>query len=204
MKRRTFVKTCVIDTVSIPMPGNADERAMLVYMCEEEKLARDVYRVMFDRWGTRVFGDFTRSEERRMAIVEDRLGHHRVPDPLMDDATGAFANTDLANTYLELVAWGMKSEKDAFMVGAYVEERDIIELQHSIEVTTHPDLLEMYARLMRGSRNHLRVFVDLLENRGYVYQAQLMHQPEVDTIAGLPIVRAGSSYSGLDLNRAAF
>ena len=224
MRRRTFIKSGITGAAVAMAPAaiaeqgrekggmaggvvplrSEDERAMLVYMCEEEKLARDLYRVMFDRWGTPLFGRISNSEECHMAKVEGRLGYHQVPDPVQDDARGAFSNTNLANTYLELVDWGMKSEKDAFMVGAWVEERDLLDLQYSIAVSRQPDLLAMYGQLMRGSRNHLRAFVQQLENLGYVYQAQLMKQPEVDAIVNSPIERGRARRSESEFHRAVF
>ena len=223
MKRRAFIKSGIsgvaglaISTAVIAEQGSGkghgkgrfsllsseEERAMLVHMCEEEKLARDVYRVMFDRWGSQVFSKISNAEERRMAALEGRLGYYRVPDPIPDDATGAFSSTPLANTYLELVDWGMKSEKDAFMVGAYVEERDILDLKHSIRLSQQPDLLALYGRLMRGSRNHLRAFVHQLENLGYVYQEQLMEQSEVDAIVDSPVELGGFMRHGPDMHIA--
>jgi hypothetical protein len=210
MKRRTFIKTGVTGAVSLAMGqviaagkkrgkardtqdivplSAAEEIEMLVFMREEEKLARDVYRVLFEQWGIKVFKNISRSEEQHMAALAGRLSYYQVPDPIVDDSTGAFVDTGLATAYLDLTEWGMKSREDAFMVGAYIEELDILDLQHSIAVSVHDDLVAVYEELMKGSRNHLRAFVRQIENLGIVYQAQLMDQADVDEIVNTPLER---------------
>lgn len=210
MKRRTFIKTGVTGAASLAMgkvalaakgPGKdrstqnivplsaAEEVEMLTFMREEEKLARDVYRVLFEQWGTKVFKNISRSEEEHMSALAGRLSYYQVPDPIVDDSTGAFVDTGLATAYLDLTEWGMKSKEDAFMVGAYIEELDILDLQHSIAVSVHDDLVAVYEELMKGSRNHLRAYVGKIEDLGIVYQAQLMEQADVDEIVDTPLER---------------
>lgn len=210
MKRRAFIKTGVTGAAFMAMGqvavaknaklkgqraqnivplSAAEEVEMLVFMREEEKLARDVYRVMFEQWKTRIFTNISKSEEAHMAALAGRLSYYQVPDPIVDDSTGAFVDTGLAAAYLELTEWGMKSKDDAFMVGGYIEELDILDLQHSIAVSVHDDLIAVYEELMRGSRNHLRAYVGQIENRGIVYEAQLMDQQEVDDIVNTPLER---------------
>ena len=75
------------------------------------------------------------------------------------------------------------------MVGGYIEELDILDLQHSIAVSVHDDLIAVYEELMKGSRNHLRAYVGQIENLGIVYEAQLMEQQEVDDIVNTPLER---------------
>jgi len=175
--------------VPVSVTLSNEEAAMLTFMREEEKLARDVYRVLFDRWNKRVFSNISNSEQRHMDSLAGRLSYYRLPDPVVDNSTGAFVDTDLATAYLGLTEWGMQSLEDAFMVGAYIEELDILDLQHAMAVSTHADLDAVYEELMRGSRNHLRAFVSQIENLGIVYKAQLMEQQDVDDIVNSPLER---------------
>ena len=46
-----------------------EEKAGLLFMRKEEKLARDVYLVLFDKWGLRVFENIAQSEQRHMDAV---------------------------------------------------------------------------------------------------------------------------------------
>jgi len=211
MKRRSFIKSGITGVATLAMGQKAmaaakgqgkgrdaqnfvpltavEEMDMLTFMREEEKLARDVYRVMFEQWGKRVFRNISKAEEEHMEALAGRLSYYQVPDPIVDDATGAFVDIGLATAYLELTEWGMKSMEDALMVGGYIEELDILDLQHSIAVSTHADLIRVYEELMRGSRNHLRAFVGQIETLGIVYEAQLMDQQEVDDIVNAPLER---------------
>ena len=153
-----------------------EETATLTFMREEEKLARDVYRTLYDQWTNRVFTNISASEQQHMDALADRLSFYRIADPVGDDYTGAFTNTDLAGLYLTLTEQGQVSLLDALMVGALIEELDIQDLQHAIDESTHADLDLVYEELMRGSRNHLRAFVGQIEHLGVVYKAQLLTQ----------------------------
>ena len=58
-------------------PLSAAERAGLIYMYEEEKLARDVYNALYDKWKLPVFRNIASSEETHMesiALLLDRYG----------------------------------------------------------------------------------------------------------------------------------
>ena len=77
-------------------------------------------------------------------------------DPVTDDTVGAFETEDFAQLYDQLTEKGMESLEAAFMVGGLIEELDILDLQRAIEESDHPDVIQAYENLMRGSRNHLR------------------------------------------------
>ncbi len=53
------------------------------------------------------------------------------------------------------------------MVGAYVEETDIrdINAHKSYVSEDHQDIISTYDKLLCGSRNHLRAFVEQIESR---------------------------------------
>ena len=166
------------------LPLEYEEEQSLLFMREEEKLARDVYLTFYEEWGKPVFSNIAQSEQTHTDAVAEKIEKYGLPDPVVDDTVGIFVNSFLLEKYYELVAKGQLSELDALMVGAFIEELDIIDLQESIEVTDETDLIELYSNLMRGSRNHLRAFVALIEEAtGEDYEAQLLDQDEVDAIA---------------------
>jgi hypothetical protein len=176
--------------VAVSMSLSQEEMSNLEFMREEEKLARDVYRVLYDQWGKPVFSNISSSEQSHMDALLGKINFYRLSDPVVDDSTGAFVNTDLAGAYLSLTGWGMTSLEDALRVGAYIEELDILDLQHAIEGSSHADLDATYEKLMRGSRNHMRAFVGAIENMGITYTAKLMDQPDVDEIVDInPVIK---------------
>ena len=175
------------DSDEILLPLDYEEEQSLLFMREEEKLARDVYLTFYEEWGKPVFANIAESEQTHTDAVAEKIEQYGLPDPVVDDTVGIFVNSFLLEKYYELVAKGQLSELDALMVGAFIEELDIIDLQESIEKTDEADIEELYSNLMRGSRNHLRAFVELIEEAtGENYEAQLLGQDEVDAITDSP------------------
>jgi hypothetical protein len=130
----------------------------LVFMREEEKLARDVYRTLYNRWNMSIFNNISGSEQMHMDTLEGMLASYGIPDPVTSDATGSFNNPVLASLYDQLVARGMSSSAEAIQVGIFIEETDITDLQKAISETSHDDLIRAYENLLQGSYNHLQAF----------------------------------------------
>ena len=158
-------------------------------MREEEKLARDVYRTLYDMWGLPVHDNISESEQVHTTKVGDMLDKYRLPDPVVDDTTGVFVDQELAVLYDTLVAEGSQSSLKALYVGAAIEEIDMIDLQRAIDESDNADIQRLYENLMSGSRNHLRAYVSQIENQGIVYEAQYLSQAEVDSIVDSPVER---------------
>ena len=169
---------------------DANEIHNLEYMREEEKLARDVYRTLFGIWGLPVLNNISESEQVHTTQMEDMLEKYRLPDPVVDDATGVFVDQELAVLYDTLIVEGSRSSLKALYVGAAIEEIDMIDLQRAIDETDNADIQRLYENLMSGSRNHLRAYVDQIENLGIVYEAQYLPQVEVDSIVDSPVERS--------------
>ncbi len=177
-------------------PLSATEADNLVFMREEEKLARDVYLTLYDQWLNPVFSNISRAEQRHMDTLAALLATHGLVDPVTDDSVGVFTNTDLAALYTDLTLRGQSSLLDALHVGALIEEIDILDLQEAIAAASHPDLIQVYENLMRGSRNHLRAFVRQIEMLAVAYEAQEMGQFEVDMILDSPLERGRPGGNG--------
>ncbi len=164
----------------------ADETKTLIFMAEEEKLARDVYRTLYKKWDIRSFSNISDAEQRHMDRLSRLLMDYNLSDSVSNDQTGEFTNPDLAKLYIELVTKGQSSSMAALQVGAYIEEVDILDLQKAMAETQQVDLDQTYANLMRGSRNHLRAFVRQIKKQGITYVAQAMPQEEVNKIVYSP------------------
>jgi len=134
----------------------SEEEAGLLFMREEEKLARDVYLVLLDKWGLRVFENIAASEQRHMDAVLYLLGKYGLDDPVL--APGFFQNTDLQDLYDDLVAKGEKSIVDAIDVGILIEETDIEDIEDLIGQTDKKDIIQVYTNLLDGSYSHLEAF----------------------------------------------
>ncbi len=61
-----------------PLAG--EEKYWLTYMREEEKLARDVYLVLYDQWRLKIFDTISKSEQAHMDAVKTLLDRYGPPD----------------------------------------------------------------------------------------------------------------------------
>jgi hypothetical protein len=150
-----------------------NESAGLLYMYEEEKMARDVYNALYALWGQPVFQNIAASEQVHMDAVKTLLVRYGITVP--GTAAGVFVDPSLQSLYNDLMVTGKRSPADALKVGATIEEVDITDLQSRLAQTTSADIRLVYNNLMRGSYNHLRSFTNLLNRlAGEVYQPQYL------------------------------
>lgn len=161
---------------------SSEETAGLLFMREEEKLARDVYQALYEKWGLKIFANIAQSEQTHTEAIRDLIQKYGLKDPVANDSIGVFTNTDLQKLYEDLVTEGSKSETDALKVGATIEDLDINDLADFATTVDNQDILFVYDNLARGSRNHLRSFVTQLSARGETYKPQYISTTEYETI----------------------
>ena len=145
-----------------------NDKAGLVKMREEEKLAFEVYTFLDQKWDHQVFKNIKQSDARHGDLVKGLLDQFDIKDPYIA-ANGQYANAEMQKLYQELTTTGSQSLKDAFTVGAIIEDMDIADLDQLMAATTNKDLLGVYDNLNRGSRNHMRAFSRQLGNMDVVY-----------------------------------
>lgn len=158
------------------------EIAGLTLMREEEKLARDVYNTLGEKWGQNIFTNIAKSEQTHTDAVKALLERYNIEDPVADDNRGIFTSSEIKDLYELLVEQGNLSIEDAYMVGATVEDLDIKDLNTLLEETDNEDIIITYNNLKKGSRNHLRAYVKQIENNGDTYTPQYISQEEYDSI----------------------
>jgi len=156
-------------------PLSTDEIAGLQFMREEEKLARDVYLTLYQKWGLTIFNNIANSEAAHMAAVKTLLDRYGIADPAAGKAVGVFTDASLQALYNQLIAQGSQALAAALKVGAAIEEIDIRDLKARLASTTRADIKSVYSNLLNGSYNHLRAFVSTLKTQtGGVYQPQYL------------------------------
>jgi hypothetical protein len=156
------------------VPLSEQEQSDLLFMREEEKLARDVYLTLSAKWKTPIFSNIASSEQNHMDSILTLLNRYGVADPVAGMGVGEFATEHFQTLYAELVAWGNQSLVDALKVGCAIEEVDIIDLWNCMAATTHQDVLRVYQNLEAASENHLRAFVGQLASRGVTYEPEYL------------------------------
>ena len=170
----------------------AEEAADMLFMREEEKLARDVYLTLYEAWELAPFSNISRSEQKHMNAMLRLLRKYDLPDPAAGNPIGEYTDPDLQTFHDTLVARGMRSAEEALKVGGLIEEVDMVDIQDAMDRATQADIDAVYANLMCGSRNHLRAFATAYEAlTGNAYKAQLLPQDAVDAILAAPIERCG-------------
>ena len=171
---------------------NSTEIESLLFMREEEKMARDVYITLYGAWNDAVFDNIAKSEQEHMDAIKVLLDKYNLADPVID-SIGVFNDQELQILYDELLASGEVSHMEALYVGALIEEVDMRDIQEAIDSIENEDIIRTYESLLKGSRNHLRSFVSKIEAQGAVYEATVLTQEEVDAIVDSPIERGGST-----------
>ena len=112
----------------------------LVYMREEEKLARDVYGTLYQRWKSNIFNNISSSEQTHMDAILHLLQRYNLPDPVASNEVGVFTNTILQDLYNQLVIKGNSSLSNAFQVGATIEDLDIFDLTQAMILVDNQDI----------------------------------------------------------------
>lgn len=161
---------------------STEESTSLIFSREEEKLARDVYAVMIEKWGTKIFSNISNSEQTHMDAILMLLNKYQIADPVGTNAVGVFNNSDLQTLYNELVADGKVSILKAYTVGATIEDLDIYDLNNALKNIDNKDIRLVYSMLIKGSRNHLRSFYSNILKVGGTYTPQYISQAEFDAI----------------------
>ncbi len=134
----------------------------LIFLKQEEKMARDVYQVLHAKWGHPTFANISVSEQRHMDSVTALLKRYGVADPTPAQP-GVFTIPALQALYDQLVAEGSKSLQDALEVGVVIEETDIDDIRRMLDATRERPIRRVLTNLQNGSYNHLEAFTRSLE-----------------------------------------
>ena len=186
----TGTGTSVLDIPASDL--DAEESAALLFMREEEKLARDVYNFLFTAWGQPTFQNIAASEQMHMDEIKVLLDRYNLADPAL--APGQFTDPELQALYTQLTAQGALSLADALKVGAAIEEIDIRDLQERLAQTDNADLQQVFTNLLNGSYNHLKSFTSvLLAQTGETYLPQYLSADQYQAILN---GTTGNGYGG--------
>ena len=166
----SVLTACNKNEVIVPL--SEQEKSDLIYLREEEKLARDVYIFSYNQYGQSIFNNISSSEQSHMSSVLNLINKYGLTDPVANNAYGVFSNSELQALYNELTAKSASSLNKALEVGATIEDLDINDIQTFKSHTTNADLINVYDKLSCGSKNHMRSFVGQLGTYTPVYISQ--------------------------------
>ena len=180
-----FITSCSNDDNNIPEAINSIELVQtdtdaLLFMLEEEKLARDTYEFLDGKWGINQFANIKKSEQSHMNAIINLLEISGTPYTILP--YGEFEDEGLQNYYNQFVESGQISLSNALQIGATIEDLDIVDLEDYIDNTTDTSLISVFESLKCGSGNHLRSFVSTIESIGDTYTAQFLTEEEYNQI----------------------
>ncbi len=176
-----YIKSLPVESIS------AAERAELIKMRQEEKLARDIYQVFFFVYQQPIFNNIAKAEQSHMNLVKMMLDKYKIPDPITSNAWGVYQDPAFNKLFVQLAGIGLASRTHALAVGAYIEDLDIDDLNKAIKLTNNRDMNTIWQNLNRGSRNHMRSFYGQLTKLGLYYPGVLLPASEIQKIVTSPM-----------------
>ncbi|TYQ00064.1 hypothetical protein C7447_101672 [Tenacibaculum adriaticum] len=157
IKNSLLIFLLAVSYISFSQDKSMSEIEDMKYMVEEEKMARDVYEYLGDKWNLRVFNNIKQSEQRHMEMMQNLLEVNKI-DYTISKEKGVFFNKELQKIYDALITRGSTSVLEAIEVGKLIEKKDIEDLEGAIRNSQDDFAKQVYSYLLKGSQNHLRAF----------------------------------------------
>ncbi len=151
------VTTLPLATAATPTVS-ATVKAQLIYLIQEEKLARDVYAALAKTTSINKFANIAKSEQTHMDQLKVILKTYGIKDPTLTLKDGVFVDKKLTALYKTLMTKGALSSADAIAVGVLIEQTDIKDINTLSKSITQTDIKLVLANLLKGSENHLAAF----------------------------------------------
>jgi hypothetical protein len=150
--------TC-LSTVSTAADFSQESIDTLLFMIEEEKMARDLYTKLYKKSDLDIFNTIAQSEDRHMdALILQAENIGLDVGAITSKRVGKFENDAIQDLYNTLLKQGKASPEAALNVGVLVEETDIADLEVAIVSVVGTSLEAAYSNLLYGSNNHLDSF----------------------------------------------
>ena len=170
-----LVVSCKKDTEVTPTtPLTDSDKKALLFMLEEEKLARDTYTYLWEVWQINLFTNIKSSEQSHMDAIAQVLTSYGIQYTILP--AGQFADSLLLNFYNQFITSGSINSSNALQIGATIEDLDISDLEKYTAQTTNETVINVFNSLECGSRNHLRSFVSAIVSAGGSYAPQFISQ----------------------------
>jgi len=138
-----------------------EQKDELFFIYQEEKVARDVYIKLGERYpDENNFASIQKSEQRHIDAARGLCEKYGVSiEGVDEDSVGNFVLPVLQDLYDTCIGLGEESLLDALKVGELIEVTDIHDLDHCIDDLGMPsDVVSVYESLREGSYNHLDAF----------------------------------------------
>lgn len=167
MNRRIFLGVAAAVALSVPAFARgssvatltAAQKASLLFMYQEEKVARDVYITLGRKYpNAKTFSNILLSEQTHMDSVEKLCIKYGVNISNVNESEiGVFVLPELQSLYDTLVVQGSVSLLEGLKVGVAIEIKDIEDLLEA-QIGMPKDVVTVFENLRQGSYSHLDAF----------------------------------------------
>jgi len=136
-----------------------DQKDMLFFIYQREKVARDVYDTLSKIYkDENTFALMRFAEQRHLNCTRELCDLYGVEtSSINEDVVGEFESAVLQTLYDECALKGGQSLLDAFEVGEFLESTDIEDLELA-SIGMPSDVVNVYDRLKERNIGHLGVF----------------------------------------------
>jgi len=159
-----------------PLSLTEQEKTDLLFLIEEEKMARDVYLFSGALYNQNIFQNIPESEQIHMDRIKSLLEKYNLEDPTEGMGQGKFTNPEIQALYNELTNSSSESLMGALIAGATIEDLDIADLLSLPANTDKEDLISAYEFLVCGSKNHMRGFMNQVNSNDGSYTPQYIDE----------------------------
>ena len=151
-----------LNKTELLVPGelSQEEADGIIFMRQEEKVARDVYTILRQTWDLKIFENIKIAEQKHMDAVQKLIIKYNLTDPVINDEVGVFADPAFQQMFDDFVLQGQQSIIEAMLVGQTIEEQDIAALENQLSFIDNQDLIKVYSNLKTASENHLFAFTN--------------------------------------------
>lgn len=160
------------------------EKAAIIFVVQEEKVAHDFYAAMYELHGLTPFRSISKSEGLHMDKAKSLVDHFGIEDPNSEnyDTPGKFSSNKFQVMYDDLVREGSKSIQDALIESARFEEMDIVDIEKFNSTIQNEFIKSTFESLIGISKNHLKAIVRELSERGIEYSPFYLTREELNNI----------------------
>lgn len=154
----------------------------LIYLYQEEKLAKDVYSELYDIYGLKTFYNISQSEQKHMDSVAYLLKSYNIDFENISNVRGIYTIPELQDLYDQLISQGSISITEALKVGATIEDLDISDLDKMLIKDYDETIKRVLNNLKSGSENHMRAFIKQLDKYNDSYTPKYISQEYFESI----------------------
>jgi hypothetical protein len=160
------------------------EKAAIISVAQEEKVAHDFYAAMYELHGLTPFRSISKSEGLHMDKAKNLIDHFGIEDPNTEyyDTPGKFKTNKFQVIYDDLVRKGSKSIEDALIESAKFEELDVVDIEKLNSTVQNDHIKSTFESLIGISKNHLKAIVRELSERGIDYSPSYLTKDELNSI----------------------